>query len=140
MAITVPDSTGASHECRSLPTAGDTRRNPNSNNCHDTTFSDYDQFTLTAGSTITATTTFGAGHNGGHSAWALSTDDRTWYKFQDDVDTTLTGGQQHDFTVPSNAMAACSGGCTLAWFWTPVSSGACAPPPPPPPAPPSGPI
>ena len=119
MAITVIKD-GVSNECRSLPTAGDTRRNPNSNRCHGTSFSDTPIIALTAGETLTATTTFGAGHNGGHTVWALSTDDVTYYKFQDDVDTTLNGGQEHTFTVPTNAPKECAAeGCTLSWFWSP---------------------
>ena len=110
MAITVIKD-GASHECRSNPIVGDRRRNPNESRCHGVGFSaDNDLFVLAAGETVVSKTTFGAGHNGGHSVWALSTDGETFYKFQDDVDATLTGGQEHEVTLPTSAPAECAAG------------------------------
>jgi nucleoid-associated protein YgaU len=58
--------------------------------------------------------------------WTISTDDTTYYKFQDEVDLTAGAASGGSFVVPSNAPSACAAaGCTLSWFWTPVSSGGC---------------
>ena len=96
--------------------------------CHGTTKGN-PVATLAAGTSVTATTSNGAGHNGGQCAWFLSTDQKTWYKISEVADCTGTSadGQRFDVTPPTNAPAACASdtGCILGWFWSPVSSGAC---------------
>ena len=85
--------------------------------------------TLTAGTKVTATTSYGAGHGGGQCAWFFSTDQTKWYKFAETPDCTSqsTDGQSFDFTPPATAPAACDtdAGCVLGWFWTPKLSGGC---------------
>jgi len=67
---------------------------------------------LTAGTTVVGSTTFGAGHGGGHCAWFLSTDQKEWHKFAEVPDCTLVGSKvgSFNFVVPADAPAACATG------------------------------
>ena len=127
MAMTIVKG-GVTTIARGKKTVGDNYRFPNHRvPCHGTS-PGASQLTLTVGETVGGRTTFGAGHNGGHCAWAVSTDDqKTWHKFDDETDCTdkSTAGQAHDFVVPKNLPAACATGCVLGWWWSPASSGTC---------------
>lgn len=98
--------------------------------CHGLPASGAPVATLTPGATVKATTSYGAGHGGGHCAWYISTKAQTtWYKISETADCTSQSvdGQRDDFVVPSNAPAECAtaGGCVLGWMWSPLLSGSC---------------
>jgi len=117
---------------RSKATKFDAYRNPNDpavgHACHGTTKGSVIA-TFSAGTSVTATTSYGAGHGGGHCAWMISEDQNTWYKFAEVPDCTSqsSDGQQFDFTPPANAPASCASesGCILGFFWSPKLSGGC---------------
>ena len=132
MAMTIP-SKGAGGTPRAKATINDRYRNPNDPSpgvaCHGIAATGTPAFTFNVGEKVEGKTTFGAGHGGGHCVWAVSTDQETWYKIQEEVDCTdqSTAGQTHSFTVPEELLGACSSGtgCVLGWFWTPLLSGTC---------------
>jgi LysM repeat protein len=110
---------------RDKASLNDAYRNPTAKACHGTAAGGL-QLTVDANTKVSAKTTFGAGHDGGHCAWFISEDQKTWYKLNDKLDCTKGGqNQPHDVTIPANVPVSCGTKCILGWFWTPRSSGGC---------------
>lgn len=116
-------SIGIPSKSRSQVAFGDSFRYPNAGVCHGVQ-SVGEIYNLQAGTTYRPTMSFGAGHEGGHCAWAVSTDMKVWHKINDIVDCTLTA--DHNLPIPTNLPVQCeTSSCILSWFWTPRQSGSC---------------
>jgi LysM repeat protein len=89
--------------------------------------------TLTAGGDFTwgiQEKKLGSGHDGGQCSWWVSdgTDQKTWYKFNDDIDCTANakaGNQPGKVKIPKNLPLSCKTACTIMWLWAPLHSGTC---------------
>jgi len=73
---------------------------------------------------------YGSGHDGGHCSWWVSngTDQKTWFKFMDDLDCTATanpGPQPGKVKIPENLPLSCKDACTIMWLWSPLHAANC---------------
>lgn len=102
--------------------------------CHNEKMLEGDKLaTLTAGGEFTwgiLADKLGSGHDGGHCSWWVSdgTDQKKWYKFNDDIDCTKNekvGDQPGKVKIPKNLPLSCKDACTIMWLWSPLHTAKC---------------